>query len=165
MVCDGCGKKLRRRMSSSSNPYEYKPAGLDGVRLCGVAVYACQECNAESAAIPQVQSLHEQIAISTIKRSGRLSGAQVRFLRKNAGISAKEFSQLLGISASHLSRVENGKTSSLGEPTDRLVRTLTAIACTGPEIDSVLELLRHRSSVPDRLIWVRDNDGWNSVAS
>jgi hypothetical protein len=49
-------------------------------------------------------------------------------LRKWAGFPAKQFAALLWIDASHLSRVENGKTRHLGAPADKLVRAMAMAA-------------------------------------
>jgi transcriptional regulator with XRE-family HTH domain len=51
---------------------------------------------------------------------------------------AEEFAKLVGVSAEHLSRIENGHTESLGKPTDRLVRALTLTAKDGREARTTL---------------------------
>jgi transcriptional regulator with XRE-family HTH domain len=67
-----------------------------------------------------------------------LKGSEIRFLRKHAGLPAREFAKLVGVSAEHLSRIENGHTDSLGKPTDRLVRALTLTAKDGREARTTL---------------------------
>ena len=50
-----------------------------------------------------------------------LDGSELRFIRKELKLSAKEFAHLLGVDHSTVSRWENGK-KRLGRPNDRLVR-------------------------------------------
>jgi transcriptional regulator with XRE-family HTH domain len=68
-----------------------------------------------------------------------LSGAELRFLRKNAGFSAQKFDALLVVDPAHLSRVENGKQKRLGASTDRLARLIVVAAARGG--DRIRELL------------------------
>lgn len=137
MTCDGCESKLAKRRATASAPFLYTPAGLE-VPLVGIQVYSCKVCDVEAPLIPHIESLHRLIAKDLITQDGRLSGAHVRFLRKNAGLPANDFAAMLGVSASHLSRVENGKTDSFGDPSDRLVRAFAAISLCGDSARDVL---------------------------
>ena len=78
------------------------------------------------------------IAFGLIKRPRRLSGSEVRFLRKHAGLPARQFARLLGVTPEHLSRVENGHTQAFGKPTDRLIRAITLTAVDGPKARELL---------------------------
>ncbi|MCL5044312.1 MAG: hypothetical protein M1336_03400 [Deltaproteobacteria bacterium] len=73
------------------------------------------------------------IALELIKRWRRLSGSEVRFLRKHAGLPARQFARLPGVTPEHLSRLEDGHTQAFGEATDRLIRTVTLSAVDGPK--------------------------------
>ncbi len=68
-----------------------------------------------------------------------LTGDELRFLRKHAGFPAARFAALLGVSAAHLSRFENGHAgNNLGAPADRLARALVAAASAGEDLRTVL---------------------------
>lgn len=59
-------------------------------------------------------------------------------MRKHMGKPLRDFAGLIGVDESHLSRVENGKTKSLGAPTDKPVR---AIALADRDATAVKDLL------------------------
>jgi transcriptional regulator with XRE-family HTH domain len=80
--------------------------------------------------IPRIEELHDLIAGMVVKKVGHLSGDEIRFLRKHAGYPAKDFADLLRINASHLSRVENGHTASLGKQADILARAIVIATTT-----------------------------------
>jgi transcriptional regulator with XRE-family HTH domain len=82
----------------------------------------------ETPTIPKIAQLHRKMGEILIAKPTGLSGPEIRFLRKSAGFPAKEFSALLGVTASHLSRVENAKDGleGLGVPADKLARLLSA---------------------------------------
>ena len=51
----------------------------------------------------------------------------MRYLRRQAGLDAKRLATLMGITAEHLSRIENGRTPP-SETLDRLSRAIIAAA-------------------------------------
>jgi putative transcriptional regulator len=124
--CPRCGGPIETRVSTNDTPYRYTISGLNNVLLIGVAVNACPKCGLEAPTIPKAGELHRLIVDGLLSREARLSGEEVRFLRKQAGFSAKKFAALLGISAEHLSRFENG--DRVSESVDRLARAIVAVA-------------------------------------
>jgi transcriptional regulator with XRE-family HTH domain len=82
--------------------------------------------------------LHQELARALARKPSFLSGEEIRFLRKHAGFPAQQFAALLGVSPEHLSRVENGHTSTLGSSTDRLARAIATIATNGEEARRIL---------------------------
>ena len=124
MKCDECGTKLIEWDSTPDEPYHFEMSGLKDVYLSGIKVLRCKKCKSNSPIIPRIVQLHDIIARTLVDQPELLSGDELRFLRKHAGLPANKFAALLEVDASHLSRVENGKTRSLGRPADKLARVL-----------------------------------------
>lgn len=119
-LCYECGRTMEGRKEN----YRYIESGLDSVVLRDVLVFRCRQCG---AAVPQIMSaniLHRLIAIRLLTKEYRLSGAEVRFLRKAVGYSATQLAKMAGTSKQVVSRWENR--SSMGQDSDRLVRLLCA---------------------------------------
>jgi len=138
MNCDHCERPLLKKKATSSQPYLYTLAGLNNVFLSGIEVFYCSICKLESPTIPRIGELHREIARVIVKKSSLLNGDELRFIRKNAGFPAKSFAALLGVNPSHLSRVENGKTASLGKSSDSLARLFAAAAICGDNVKETL---------------------------
>jgi DNA-binding transcriptional regulator YiaG len=111
-------------MEGRKENYRYIESGLNSVVLRDVLVFHCKHCG---AAVPQITAasiLHRLIVFRLLTKEYRLSGAEVRFLRKAVGYSATDLAKMAGTSKSVVSRWENR--SSLGQDSDRLVRLLCA---------------------------------------
>jgi DNA-binding transcriptional regulator YiaG len=91
-------------------------------------------------AIPNIEGLHRQIAQSVTAKRGRLTGAEVRFLRKWLGLSGVDFAQHMGVSAETVSRWEQSA-NPIGTTADRLLRWL--VVTREPVSEYPLELLKH----------------------
>src|SRR5262249_49304242 len=117
--CELCGGALVTRKTTRQRPYGYELSGLDRVFLVGIDVRECLKCGVQIPTIPAIAALNEAIAQDLMLKKQLLSGKEIRFLRKHAGISAKEFALLIGVNPAHLSRVENGKTKNLSPGIDK----------------------------------------------
>jgi transcriptional regulator with XRE-family HTH domain len=104
---------------------------MKDIFLVGIMVLTCPVCKVESPIIPRMAELHRVIANSLLEKKESLRGDEIRFLRKNAGFPAQDFAALLGVTPSHLSRIENAKTNKLGAPADRLVRLVAKAHMNG----------------------------------
>lgn len=120
MRCPDCGREMTRRLGE----HLYIESGLDNVRLSDVELWSC-ECGATAVGIPAVPELHTMIGQHLLRKPALLSGAEIRFLRKNMGYSSKGFAELLGIDKATVSRWENDKQAP-DRPTDRLIRLVYA---------------------------------------
>jgi len=137
--CDRCGARLSERKITLEKPYKYALSGLDNLYLAGITVRECSGCGAIVPIIPRLGELHRAVAKELLGRQARLTGNELRFLRKNAGIQAAQFAVLLGIDPATLSRFETGRRPHLGPPTDKLARAIVGIAIDLPhELRSVL---------------------------
>ena len=133
MTCDICETSMRKRETTPAAPYFYTLAGLPHVQLTGITVFECAAGHGSSPVIPRIGELHRVITQAFVEKPGALTGPELRFLRKNAGFSAKKFAALLVVDPAHLSRVENGKQKALGPSTDRLARLIALAAAKGGE--------------------------------
>lgn len=122
MKCMQCGSVVE----SSKGNYDYSAlCGLANVTLVGVTVHRCATCGAHSASIPKMASLHAALAAMVINTVPKLSGAEVRFLRKFIGYSGADFAARVGVGAETVSRWENDK-EPIGTVAERLVRLMVA---------------------------------------
>ena len=100
----------------------------------------CPVCKAEAPIIPRVGELHRVIADILSRKPAPLRGEEIRFLRKNMGISARRLAAVLSITPETLSRVENGKLS-LHPGLERLVRLMGRTSARGENVrEAVLDL-------------------------
>jgi putative zinc finger/helix-turn-helix YgiT family protein len=119
MTCIECGGKLR----SKKENYRYLACGLPNVTLTGVEVRRCATCGDHEVVIPHIERLHEALAKAVVRHEARLSGSEVRFLRKYLGYSGVDFADLIGVSPETVSRWENKK-ETMGPSAERLLRML-----------------------------------------
>lgn len=118
MKCLECGANTKARRS---HDYQYTESGLTNVVLSGITVHMCEKCQTAYPELPAVQSLHAAIAKHFLFRREGLCGEEVRFLRKEMGIKAKDFAEMLGVTKVAVSRWENSQ-QPLAAITDRLIR-------------------------------------------
>ena len=128
MDCDICDGPMVVKEATIARPYHYTLSGLKNAYLAGIEIRECPKCKIESPIIPRIAGLHDLIQKILVSKPALLTGDEIRFLRKNAGFSAKEFAEIIDETPSHLSRVERGKTSSLGAQADKLVRAIATVA-------------------------------------
>jgi putative transcriptional regulator len=129
---------MKQIKATIDSPYRYDLTGLKNVFLAGIAVYGCAKCRTEVPIIRRAGELHRVIARLLLNKPALLTGDEIRFLRKNAGISAKDFAAQLQTSAEHLSRVENGHYPSLGPTADKFARLLIMAASDKQDIRALL---------------------------
>jgi hypothetical protein len=94
-------------MKTKRENYRYEAVGLPGITLQGVEVSRCGKCGEYEIAIPRIEGLHRVIAEAVISKKDRLTAAEIRFLRKHLGWTARN---LLLISAPRAKRCLAGKT-------------------------------------------------------
>jgi len=114
--CYDCGRKMYGRREN----YTYSDCGLRSVILLNILVFHC-ECGAIVPEIPSPSVLHVSIAMNVLKKKTLLSGEEVRFLRKVAGYSATDLSNVIGMTNTAVSHWETSS-KPIGKAADRLVR-------------------------------------------
>jgi putative zinc finger/helix-turn-helix YgiT family protein len=148
----------------------YPESGLNNVQLINLPVWVCTNGH-EEVTIPAMTELHELIAHSIIRKPAALDAAEIKFLRRRVGLSAREFAERLGITPIHLSRYENDRRRPT-KPMDLLIRLAAATllaardgkpipADLGPFIDQLeqaWEIGTHRLRHVDQTL--REQEEW-----
>ncbi len=133
--CRTCSKA---EMSAKDETYLYTESGLPNVVLVGVEIRRCPSCGYHELVLPRITELHRTIAQAVIHKPARLSGAEVRFLRKYLDLSGVDFARHVGVDPSTVSNWENDK-DPIGPTSDRLLRLM--VAHGGPVESYALEEL------------------------
>jgi len=125
-VCYSCGSNIK---GVKDQPYKFTECGLNVV-LYGITQYECPDCKETYAAIPNVSKLHRIIGTYICRdRKALLTPEEVKFLRKDLHLKAKDLALVMGVTASTVSRWENGK-KDIGEVHDRLMRSIYMMYAT-----------------------------------
>src|SRR5687767_12141989 len=93
MKCPVCRSELKSRRES----HRYTESGLPNVTLADVEVRHCAKCGEHLVSIPRIEELHRVLALELIRQKSRLTGDEVRFLRKYLGWSAIDFARHIGV--------------------------------------------------------------------
>ena len=141
MKCPNC----RKEMTVQAGAYPYQESGLD-VTLLGVDIGRCEHCGETCVTIPDMEGLHYCLALMLVKRKGRLTGSEVRFLRTFVGWSGKTFAEAISVDPSTVSRWESGK-QQIGLQASALLRALVLM---GKKERNYFE--SHDSAPPDNLL-------------
>ena len=137
MKCTECGVRLVRRTATRERPFHFTFSGLPNVYLVGVEIHQCPNGHGESPVIPRMGSLVSTIAGWVIAKPTLLTGAEIRYLRKWAGMEAQEFAARLGVTKTWFSHIENGR-RRMSVATDKLVRVIAAVVRS--EADAVRQV-------------------------
>lgn len=116
--CHSC----RKTMECHKKDYHYTESGLDNVFLKGINVFTCK-CGEEILSIPAMPNLHNTIGKSLINKKEILSAKEIRYLRKNMGLTAQALSKMMGIDNATISRWEHNS-QSISKSHDRFLRLI-----------------------------------------
>ena len=105
MKCPNCKHEMDHNKSVR---YHYVESGLDNLFLEDIDIFECT-CGESIVRIPAVDELHRLVGLRIIKKNSPLVGSEIRFLRKNMGMSAIKLAGFMGIDNATVSRWENGK--------------------------------------------------------
>jgi putative zinc finger/helix-turn-helix YgiT family protein len=112
-------------MNVTREPRRYSECGLPNVVLLGVEVRRCPKCGEEEIVIPRIEELHRVLAGALLRKAGRLTGVEVRFLRKVLGWSGEDFARNVGVARETVSRWEN-EHEQMSPVAERLLRLAVA---------------------------------------
>lgn len=118
MRCPVCGKGMKKTKGS----YKYVESGLDNVILENIPIYRCA-CGESMPELKNIEELHTIISDNLVKKAVLLTGQEIRFIRKQMGLNAKELASVLSVSPVTVSRWETG-TEKPGLISDKLIRML-----------------------------------------
>jgi len=147
--CTNCEAKI----TPERRNYRYTESGLSNVILQGVEVADCPKCGNQDVIIPRMAKIHRAIAQALASSPARLTGEQLRFLRKHLGLSGDQFGSYLHTDRTKISKWEN-EDDRIGPATDRLVRLLAASLDSElrPGVSAVAEHLPQISDKPGNLL-------------
>jgi putative zinc finger/helix-turn-helix YgiT family protein len=86
-----------------------------------VVVQRCSACGEEMVGIPDLQGLARAAAIARAQSPERLTGKEVRFIRRALDMKQKDFAEAMDLSAEHVSRWENDH-NGIGGASEKLIR-------------------------------------------
>jgi putative transcriptional regulator len=161
-MCRTCHEE---EMKTTTENHLYVESGLPNVVLLGVDVRRCPKCGAFEVLLPRVAELYRVIANAVIHKPARLSGAEVKFLRKHLGWSGADFAAHMGVDPTTVSAWENER-KTFGTSSDRLLRLM--VARQAPVENYSLDELTKIADVqgPPRRFEIRPRDhGWQMSAS
>jgi DNA-binding transcriptional regulator YiaG len=115
--CSNCGAAARLVHGT----YDLKEVGLSNVVLQGIEIVKCPKCKNEDPIIANMSGLMRALVLAVIEKPYRLTGEEVRFLRKYLRLTGEEFSRLIHVDKSTLSKWENND-DRVGDQSDRLIR-------------------------------------------
>ena len=118
MICPKCNSKT----VVVKGKHHYTECGLDNVFLEGVNIYKCS-CGEKLVSIPAMPQLHGLIGLHLLKKKSLLNGKEIRFLRKNMGLTATKLSGIIGVDNATMSRWENNN-QLIDKSHDRLIRLI-----------------------------------------
>ncbi len=72
----------------------------------GVEVRRCSDCDEEEIGFPAIEGMHKTIANALARKPGRLTPAEIRFLRTFLGHSSTDFAGLMAVTLETVSRWE-----------------------------------------------------------
>lgn len=125
MTCPDCKSS---EMVESLENIRYEECGLPYVTLRNIMIERCPECGNELVTIPKVAELHRVLALTLIRKPGRLDPLEITFLRKSLGWSKADFARKVHVQQSQVSRWESTASHTpMGEANDLLLRTLVAM--------------------------------------
>ena len=102
--------------------YHYTESGLRNIWLSN-GYHVKQTPYGEGISIEGVEGLHRTIGLGLMKKAGRLTGAEFRFLRKEQDLSQKGLGNLIGVDGQRLNRWETHKTA-VPRWADRILRVI-----------------------------------------
>lgn len=159
--CTECGGSDLTRTPVPN--YRYVEFGLANVVIAsGIELETCGQCGEESIRIPAVAKLHRAIALSFTSKVGKLSGPEIRFLRKSIGLAGKDFAYRLGVDPATVSRWENGK-DPIGSTADRMLRLLVRIHDPAAELDYSYADGADANAEGGDIVLSRGRGGWHQA--
>jgi len=122
-----------------ATPYHLRGVGLPGIYLLNGVTIENDADYGELVTIEDHEGLFRAIGLHIIERQGPIGGAELRWLRKQMGLTQTEFGQRIRISDQSVANAEKGL-RALSAPADALARSCYLLHVLPP--DSQVKLLR-----------------------
>jgi DNA-binding transcriptional regulator YiaG len=155
--CELCGGEYQTLKNQTIHASKLV-AGNDNLYLENVTVEKCAKCGDTSPYFPTSDEFFVTIARAIVLQPYFLTGGEIKFLRKERGMKAKEFTALLHIDPATLSRWEDDK-QARSPQNDALVRLIYVQLYTEqtgqPFPEKVLDKLTAAGPRPENFtIWI-----------
>lgn len=105
-ILHDCGGVADVRIATPQTPVQFRGSGLDNLYLAGVQYIDCPKCG-KQVDIPAIDKLMCAVARMIVQKPCLLTGAEIRFLRKQLGKKSADFAQIIGVRPEEVSRWEN----------------------------------------------------------
>lgn len=112
--------------------YRYTECGLENVFIEGVS-FVRDDKGEAVIRIPNINGLHNAIAVGIVRRKAMMSGREMRFLRSEMGMTQAELAEMIHREPLTISRWERGETD-IDANAETLIR-LQAIERLGLDIN------------------------------
>jgi DNA-binding transcriptional regulator YiaG len=122
ITCSNCGQPAH--IERGDFPF-IRQDGLN-VHLYDLDLVVCQACGNVDPIIPRLNDVMRAIAQRIVSKRYRLTGAEVRFLRKYIAATAEVFSRSLHVDKTTVSKWENDE-HPVGEQSDLLIRSVVLL--------------------------------------
>lgn len=144
--------------------YFYTECGLDNVIIEGLTPVVDTDGD-EVVEIPAVNLLHVKIAESIVARDGAMSGAELRFLRTEMGLSQVELAELVQRDKQTIGRWEREE-KPIDGPAETVIKLIAIESLLEEFSTSVAELARNSGvEDDDHTINIRAKDGSYDLAA
>jgi putative transcriptional regulator len=141
--------------------YHYTMCGLDNVWLEN-GFEIIETPYGQGVSIHDVEGLHVAIAKNIITKSKRLTGKEIKFLRKELNMSQSALSVALGVSENSVRGWEKSRTD-ISQPADRLLRLIYISKTDGDQ--KAMDLINMIIQVDEELnnmTLIEENDNWSA---
>ncbi|AIC11373.1 transcriptional regulator [Xylella fastidiosa subsp. fastidiosa] len=141
--------------------YHYTESGLRNVWLRnGFTVHKTPY--GDGIAIDDLPGLHKSLSLALVMKPGKLSGTEIRFMRKEIEMSQSSLAALLGTNVQTLAAWEKGKAKISG-PADKMLRFLVKGHFSGNvHVRRLLDVLNSLDSAnyEGKMIFQEENRKW-----
>ncbi|MCH9694282.1 MAG: helix-turn-helix domain-containing protein [Gammaproteobacteria bacterium] len=135
----------------SSDPYEYRSCGLDGIFLLN-GVETEEHDGEESVSIKNIDGLHVAIGKHLVLNRKGLTPKEIKFLRKTMEMTQQDLAKGLGNDAQSVARWEKGE-FAIPAPAEKLLRAMfyAAYILTKEDLEALKTLIVERLGQLDDL--------------
>ena len=144
--------------------YHYRESGLRNIWLVN-GFETHKTPYGEGISIRDIEGLHKAIGKGLVRKSGKLTGSELRFLRQNMSLSQTKLAHLLGNEAQTIALWEkNGKQPKIA---DRFIRAIyREIEEGNAHISEMIERLvdSDLAEYSEKITLQQDKTGWKLAA-
>ena len=156
-----CGSSMK----TQNETYLYDRNGIRAT-LVDIPIHRCAECGEHEIEIPRIAQLNRVLTNALVRKPSRLTGTEIRFLRKSLGWSGADFARHIEVEPATVSRWESGK-QDMGPTTERFLRLLVSTGTpienyTIEDMPTLSGASRDPRTTPIR--FQRSHDTWRMVA-